>query len=250
MTREEAVYAARRQFGGIGQLKQERHEARAFPLFEAFLVDSRHAVRMLARTPAFAATAVAALALGIGANTAIFSLVNAVSLKPLKAPNADRIVRFLNANDNNSTSVAGFRQFNLWRQQTTLFDDVSAHRMDVVNLTGGSYPEQIPLARVSEGFFRLFGAPILYGRTFSRDEDQPGGARVAVLSHELWIRRFGGDPKAVGQSIVLGAESYIVIGVLAPAFDTEQFAPIPAAWVPAQVDPNTAERGFPSAFAG
>ena len=243
LKREEAIYAARRQFGGIGQLKQRRHEERGFFVIEEFLRDTRHAVRTLVRTPAFTTTALAALALGIGANTAIFSLVNAVSLKPLKAPDADRIVRFLEVYGQTSTSVAGFPQFNLWRQQTTLFEDVSAHRMDVVNLTGGSYPEQIPLARVSESFFHLFGAPILYGRTFTPDEDQPGGAHVAVLSHELWRRRFGSDPNAVGRFIVLGAESYTVIGVLAPAFDTEQFDSIPAAWVPAQVDPNTAERG-------
>ena len=173
MPREEAAYAARRQFGGIGQLKQERHEERVFAVIEEFLRDARHAVRTLARTPAFTATALAALALGIGANTAIFSLVNAVSLKPLKAPNADRIVRFLSAYGQNSTSVAGFPQFNLWRQQTTLFEDVSAHRMDLVNLTGGSYPEQSPMARVSEGFFRLFGAPILYGRAFSPTKTNP-----------------------------------------------------------------------------
>src|SRR5207253_555943 len=111
------------------------------------------------------ATAIAAVALGIGANTAIFSLVDAVSLRPMKAPDADRIVRF------SSSYGVGFPQFNIWREQAALFDDISAHRMDVVNLTGAPFPEQIPVARVSEGFLRLFGAPVLYGRTFTPAED-------------------------------------------------------------------------------
>ncbi len=243
MTREEATYAARRQFGGIGQVRLERRENRGFWQVETFLQDVRHAAKTLLKAPGFTATALATLALGIGANVAVFSVVNTVLLKPLRAPDADRIVRFLNINPYGPSPIAVLPQFNMWRRQTTAFQDVSAHRIDLVNLTGGAYPEQIPLARVTAGFFQLFGAPVLHGRIFRLEEDRPNGGHVAILSHGLWTRRFASDPQVLGKPVVLGNDTYVVIGVLSPGFDTEQFDPRPDAWVPFQIDPGANEKG-------
>jgi putative ABC transport system permease protein len=250
MTRGDAIYAARRQFGGIAQVKQELHEARSFRLIETLFQDVRHAIRGLRRTPGFTLTVLAALMLGIGVNVAIFSVANTVLLKPLKAPGADRIVQIENNFQGLLASRVGLPEFNLWRQQVSIFEDVSAYRLEVVNLTGGPYPEQIPLARVSVDFLHLFGAPILHGRTFSGDEDRPNGGHVTVLSYGFWMRRFGGDPQTIGKVITLGSDPYVVIGILGPGFDTEQFDQLPSVWVPFQIEPNTQDRGSYCSVAG
>src|SRR6185312_6310145 len=129
---------------------------------EAFLKDILHSVRMFRRSPAFTVAAVAALALGIGANTAIFSVVNAVLLKPLTYPDPDRIVQFLLTSPQGSGPGASVPKFNLWKEQTGVFEDVSAYDFGGpgLNLTGGTYPEQIKGIHVTANYFRLFGAPI------------------------------------------------------------------------------------------
>ncbi len=207
----------------------------------SFLEDLRRSLRMLRQNPGFTIAALGALALGIGANTAIFSVVNTVLLKPLSAPDADRIVEFENTTAGASYSAASPRNFNFWREQTTQFQDVSAHWLDHVNLTGGPNPELIPAARVTVDFFRLYGAPVLYGRTFSSDEGRPKGGNVVVLSHNLWIRRFAGDPQVVGKTISLGDAPYVVVGILGPNFDSEQFDESPDVWVPFQIQPGSQE---------
>lgn len=206
---------------------------------ESFLEDLRHSVRMLVQNPGFTIAALAALSLGIGANTAIFSVVNAVLLKPLSAPDADRIVEFESTVAGVSYSTTSPRNFNFWREHTTQFQDVSAHWLDHINLTGGPDPELIPAARVTVDFFRLYGAPVLYGRTFSSDEGRPRGGNVVVLSHDLWIRRFGADPQIVGKTISLSDAPYVVIGILGPNFNTEQFDENPDVWVPFQIEPGS-----------
>ena len=204
----------------------------------SFLEDLRHSLRMLRQNPGFTIAALGALALGIGANTAIFSVVNTVLLKPLGAPDAERIVEFENSTAGASYSTASPRNFNVWREQTTQFQDVSAHWLDHVNLTGGPNPELIPAARVTVDFFHLYGAPVLYGRTFTSDEGRPKGGNVVVLSHDLWIRRFGADPQIVGKTISLGDAPYAVVGILGPNFDSEQFDENPDVWVPFQIEPG------------
>jgi len=206
---------------------------------QSFLEDLRHSFRALRQNPGFTIAALATLALGIGANTAIFSVVNAVLLKPLGAPDAERIVQFENTTAGASYSAASPRNFNIWREQTTEFQDVSAHWLDHVNLNGGPNSELIPAARVTVDFFRLYGAPLLYGRTFTSDEGRPKGGNVVVLSHGLWIRRFGADPEIVGRTISLGDVSYVVVGILAANFDTEQFDENPDVWVPFQIEPGS-----------
>jgi putative ABC transport system permease protein len=207
-----------------------------------FLHDVRYALRALWKTPAFAATALAALALGIGANTAIFSVVNAVLLKPLTYPDAGRIVLFFQTTPAGPNYGASATKFNTLRRQTGAFQDVSAYEYSGAgfNLTAGADAEQVHGIRVSSAYFRLFGAPIALGRTFNADEDRPNGAHVVVLSYGLWQRRFGRDPQIAGKTISLSGTPYTVVGVVAPAFSTELDTP-PDLWLPFQIDPASTD---------
>src|SRR5437773_11688674 len=139
------------------------------------LQDIRYGLRMLLKSPSVSIVATIALALGIGANSAIFSVVNTVLLRPLPYPDPNRLVMFLNTAPQGSQPGASPTKFNTWRRQSSVFQDVSAYRFSVVNLTEGD-PEQIATAHVSEDFFRLFGAPVLVGRPFAASDDRPTAA--------------------------------------------------------------------------
>jgi putative ABC transport system permease protein len=207
-----------------------------------FFRDLKHSLRMFRQTPGFTLAAVAALTLGIGANTAIFSVVNSVLLKPLPYPDPDRLIIFLNVGPNGSGSAASVPKFNVWREQTSAFQDAAGYSFGVMNLTGGERPEQLPSARVTVDFFRLFGARTAVGRTFTADEDRPNGGKVVVISHGFWQRRFGGDPQIVGKMLPLSGDSYEVIGVLAPSFNSTQFEPFADVWTPFQMDPASTDQ--------
>ncbi len=213
-----------------------------------FRKDLKHSLRMLIANPAFTITAVAALALGIGANTAIFSVVDTVLLKPLTYPDASRIVSFMNTSTGGSGTSASPVNFNTWRTQTSVFQDVAAYDFGGpgFNLTG-AVPEQVHGIHVSENYFRLFGAPVLLGRTFTRQEDSPNGAHVVVISYGFWQRRFGGNPKVVGSALSLSNVSYTIIGVLGKSFVTDPTADL---WVPFQIDPNSTNLGHYFLVAG
>ena len=212
-------------------------------MLEALLKDLRYSIRIFRQSPGFAWAAVAALALGIGANTAIFSVVDAVMLKPVAFQDPDRIVMFLNTSPQGSGPAASPAKFQHYRAQTSVVQDVAAFRTGVVNYTGGSFPEQLRSGQVSADFFRLLGAPILRGRTFSAEEDSPKGPHVVVLSAQLWQRRFQSDPDIVGRTISLSGDPCTVIGVLGAGFDVQEFGPAPEVWVPFQLDPNTNDQG-------
>jgi len=214
-----------------------------------FWSDVRHGLRLFASSSGFTIAAVAALALGIGANTAIFSVVNAVLLKPLTYRNADRLVALmLTTPDEGEVPYASIPNFFLYQRQTRIFQDVGAYDLGGpgFNLTGG-HPEQVPGLHVSEGYFRVFGAPVLLGRTFTESEDRPAGGHVVVLSYGLWQRRYGGNPNIVGKSISLGNEPYTVVGVLGKNFVAEPEADL---WVPFQFNPNSADQGHYFEVAG
>jgi putative ABC transport system permease protein len=149
------------------------------------LRDARHSLRMFRQSPGFTVAALAALALGIGANTAIFSIVNAVLLKPVPFPEVNRLVVLGTTGPQGTNNAGSPAKFQHWREQTTVVEAVSAYTSNVVNLTNGGFPEQIRAGRVSADYFRLFGAPVARGRTFTADEDRPGGDRAVVLSHAL-----------------------------------------------------------------
>jgi putative ABC transport system permease protein len=208
---------------------------------ETFLKDLKHSLRMFLQSPGFTIAAIAALALGIGANTAIFSVVNAVILKPLTYPDPGRIVLFLLTSPQGSGPAASVPKFNLWREQTRVFQDVSAYDFGGpgLNLTGGTYPEQIKGIHVTADYFHLFGAPIEKGRTFTPEEDRPHGPHVVVISDGLWRRRYGADPHMIGKTMELGGEPYTVVGIVGPGFN---FDPPSDVWIPFQFDPNSTDQ--------
>lgn len=185
--------------------------------------DVHYAFRTLRKSPGFTAVALATLAIGIGANTAIFSFVDGVLLKPLPYANADRIVRVLekppgDPDDRNGISTLNFLD---WQRQNTVFQYMAARTGGSVTLTGISNPVELRGARMSAHWFDILGVRAALGRTFAADEDQPGKNRVAVLSHPLWETQFAADPKIIGRAILLDGEPHVVVGVLpaGSAFD-------------------------------
>jgi putative ABC transport system permease protein len=210
---------------------------------EAFLRDVTHSLRMFRQSPSFTLAAVAALALGIGANTAIFSVVDAVLLKPVPFPDPDRFLMFTNTSPQGSNQAASPAKFAHYREQTGIVQDVSAFRLGVVNYTGGGFPEQLRSGQVSADYFRLAGIPISRGRTFTDDEDRPNGERVVLLSQGLWKRRFGSDPSVIGKTMTLGGDVYAVIGVLNESPNVRVLEPNPDVWIPFQLDPNSTDQG-------
>jgi predicted permease len=209
---------------------------------ETFLRHIRDGFRTLTKTPGFTAVAVVTLALGIGANTAIFSVVNTVLLQPLSYPNPDRLVELVWTSGDGNNDIASIPKFNVWRQQTQVFDSVAAYDLagPGINLTGGDRPEQVKGIHVSADYFRVFGAPMALGRTFTAEEDRPGGPAVAVISNGLWQSRFGGDPGIVDRTIDLGGEAYVVVGVLGQTFTSDPKSDV---WLPLRPDPSSVDQG-------
>jgi predicted permease len=201
----------------------------------------KHAVRMFRANPGFTFAAIAALALGIGINTAIFTVVDTVLLKPLTYPDADRIVQFLLTSPQGNGPAASIPKFFLWKQQTSAFQDVAAYDFGGpgFNLTG-DLPEQVHGIHVTEAFFRLFGASPILGRSFTPQEDSPNGGKVVVLSYGLWQRKFGGNPNIIGTALSLGNEPYTIVGVLDKSFVSDPEADI---LLPFQFDPNSTNQG-------
>ncbi len=238
VAREEALRRARIEFGGIERAKEECRDARGVNFIESLFQDLRFGLRMLHKNPGFTAVAIITLALGIGANTAIFSVVDTVLLRPMPYPDADRIVQFMLSSPQESFNLTSIPKFMVWRQQTSTLQDFAAYESHSpgVNLTEGELPEQLRDIHVSADYFRLFGATLDFGRTFTAEEDRPGGGRVVVISNGLWRRRFAGDPNLVGKVIRLGGEPYKVIGVLNAGFVWDPPRDI---WLPLQADPNT-----------
>src|SRR5215469_7276130 len=208
---------------------------------ETILADARLALRLLRRSPAFAVTAIAALALGIGANTAIFSVVNAVLLKPLPYPDPERIVQLLGVTPQGNFPMFSVPAYNVLREQTQALEDVAAFDLGGpgVNIGGGDRPEQVKGIHVSHEFFPLFGVPIPIGRAFNTDEDRPHGPNVVVLSDGLWHRRFGANPNVVGKTVLLGGEPYTILGVMGSSFT---FTSSPDLLLPFQADPNSTQQ--------
>src|SRR5262245_43833187 len=181
--------------------------------------DLRYGARMLSKNPGFTAVAVITLALGIGANAAIFSVVNATLLRPLPFDDPDRLIMI------RETKLPQFPEFSVspgnfldWKKQNTVFERLVAMQDASFNLIGVSDPERLRGMRVTDGFFAMLGARPRMGRDFLPEEDQPGGAKVVILSHGLWQRRFGADPNIVNRAITFSGGSYTVVGVMPATF--------------------------------
>jgi predicted permease len=215
------------------------------------VADLKQALRLVRTSPGFTAAVVAAIALGIGANTAIFSVFNAVLLKPLPFPEPDRIVQVqIRRNDvavfGPNTSPA---KFLIWRELDDVFADIAGNAPTSLTLTERDAPEHVAAAGVSEAFFRVLGAPIARGRTFTLDEDLPNAAPSVVLSHRFWSERLGADPSIVGKPLSLNGRPYTVVGVVGEGFDTRELGDAEV-WVPLQLDPASTEQAhFFVAFA-
>src|SRR5215216_1932369 len=207
---------------------------------DRLIQDLRYGVRALLKNRGFTLVALLALALGIGANTAIFSVVNAVLLRPLPYHDADRIMTVLYEG---RIPVAPAEYLD-WREQSEVFEHVAAAQYWQPSLTGEDRPEQLWALHLSADMFNLLGVNPSAGRTFHSDEDQPGSEHVVVLSHRLWQRKFGGDPTIVGRAITLDGASYEVIGIMPPEFS---FAPFWATraelWAPLNLAPRMNDRG-------
>jgi MacB-like periplasmic core domain len=190
---------------------------------QTLLQDLKYGARMLARAPGFTIVAILTLALGIGASTAVFSIVNAVLLKPLPYPNAERIVFPWRQSppdiDLGYNEIPwGARSFHDFQRDIKSFQDIGAFETAGFNLTGTGDPVRIDGVRASSGFFRTMGVAPLLGRTFLDEEDHAGYDREVILGYGLWQRKFGGDPGVVGRTLELNGESYAVVGVMPDGF--------------------------------
>jgi putative ABC transport system permease protein len=245
LTPEEARCAARREFGNVTLLREERRQMQAVSVFDAIRRDFRYTGRTLRRNPAFAAAIVLTLALGIGANTAIFSVYDAVLLKPLPYTDPDRIVTIQEQPKGREPGSVAPANFVDWRTQSQSFSEMAAMEFPNLVLTGKGEPVRLTGAAVTSSFFRLLGARMTMGRNFLAEEDAPGKDRVAVLSYALWQDRFGRTPDILHRTIILNDLSYTVIGVLAPDFElvTSHSTEQPDAWIPLALNMEKLQRG-------
>src|SRR5262245_23417143 len=233
MTEDEASRAARRQFGNVTLLKETNREMRGFRLIETIVQDLKYGLRMLKRTPGLTVVAVLTLTLGIGANTAIFSVVNAVLLRPLPYTDPDRLVTaslYRKVTDGHTLLSPNFLN---WRAQSQSFEQMAAYTIGTSDLTGNGEPERLTAGLVSAELFSTLAAPPALGRGFTAAEDQPNGALAVILSHRLWQRRFGGDPQLIGRAITLDGQSRTVVGVMPSGF---QFPAELDLWLPLNLD--------------
>ena len=251
MARDDARVAARRQFGNVTHFKEESRDMWMFSSFETLAQDTRYTLRTLGRAPGFTAVAVAVLAIGIGGNTAIFSLVDAMRTHALPYRNADRLVELWGNVMRTKVERRGasFPDFTDWRAQATSFEDMAAFDGQLMTLAGGDEPERVNTEFVSASYFSLLGISPARGRTFRSDEDDVGKpAPVAVVSDGLWKRRFGGDPQIIGRAVTLNARAYTVVGVMPPGFkglsdEAELWIPF-ALYAPPRVMAERGSRGF------
>jgi len=204
--------------------------------------DLRYGARMLLKKPGFTLIAIVTLALGIGASTAIFSVVNAVLLRALPFQQPDQLVRIWESNPgaNLLTFSATFPNFIDWRDQNNVYSHMAAYREDGFNLTSGAEPERVIGVRVTAGFFPTLGVTPIAGRWFLPAEDQPGGDRVVVVSYGMWQHRFGGDPKLIGRQLALDGETFTVVGIMPPNVTFPRDAV--ELWIPYALNPQQADR--------
>jgi putative ABC transport system permease protein len=218
------------------QPTQMEHQKSRTKHMRTLFQDLRFGVRMLIKQPGFTLVAVLTLALGIGANTAIFSVVNAVLLRALPYPEPGRLVRFWESNPGRGwlEFAASGPNFADWRKQQSVCEQLAAYEFNTFNFTGSGEPERVAALRVTANLFSVLGVAPAHGRNFLPEEEQSGRNHVAILSDGLWRRRFGADPNLIGRQIQLNGESYTVVGVMPPGFQLTQGTEL---WAPLTLDP-------------
>jgi predicted permease len=244
MDAADARRAALIEVGGVEQIKEEVRDARKGALVETTLQDLKYGARLLRRAPGFAFIAVVTIALGIGANSAIFSVINAVVLKPLAYPAPGQLM-FITS----QFPTLGFEKFWVsppeyfeYREQTRTFADIAGYRTGAVNLSEGDQPERVNAVFTTANMFKVLGVSPIRGRPFTAEEDRPNVDPVAVLSHELWTRKLGADPSVVGRRIEINGLKTTVVGIAAPGFDLHDARA--QVWMPMGLDPsNRQNRG-------
>lgn len=242
MTPADARYAALKSFGRFDQSKEECRNARGVTLFENILRDVSYSLRILVKSYAFTLVVVLTLALGIGANTAIFSFANGILLRPLPYPQSDRLAVLDETAPKqgvDSMSVS-FPNFLDWREQNNVFEDIATYYgTSRFSLTGAGEPVEIRGTRVSQGLFEILRVSPQLGRTFTSSEDRPEEDAVVILSHDLWQRNFGGDAGIVGRKIMISNRPRTVVGVMPPGF---RFPEVSELWVPLALTTKTFTR--------
>jgi putative ABC transport system permease protein len=206
---------------------------------DALVHDLRYGLRLLAKSPAFTAAAVVTLALGIGANAAIFSLADALLWKSLPAVDMDGRAAVYTSERGGAPAVSSFMDYLDFRQQSTAFADLAAFKPRLVDLAGGGTTERVEGMMVTASYFPVLGVEPAAGRFFLPEEDRvPGAEAVAVISHGLWQSRFGGDPGIVGRTVVVNGRDFAVVGVAPPGFHGTRLLDRPQVFVPMMMQPH------------
>ena len=218
LTPEEAALAARRHFGNVTRLKEHGHDVRRSAAIEHLARDVRHAARGLWRSPGFAATVILTLALGIGGNTAIFSVVDQLLLRPLPYPHWEQLVTIYEKLPDSDRDQASPANWFDWQRSSRMLQTSAAWRPASYTLTGVGEPTRLSAETVSAEFFPLLGVAPQLGRTVSEKDDRPNAPMVAVLSHECWEHRFAGDPSAIGRVVQFNDQPVEIIGVMPAGF--------------------------------
>jgi putative ABC transport system permease protein len=218
MNAEEARYAAQRRFGNTTLLKEDTRAMDIIAWLDTAARDLRYAARMLRRSPGFTMIAVLTLALGIGANTAIFSVIDAVLLRPLPYPNAKYLVRVEERHEGWTATGISYANFLDLKNNSQSLSDVAAMRWWTANLADGGEPESVQSALVSAEYFSALGIQPFLGRVFTAEEDQPGKDNVILIAHGLWQRRYGSNPQVIGRNIKVNDELRTIIGIMPPGF--------------------------------
>lgn len=234
-SRQDAEAAARREFGNVTLTEQDSRAVWRWAVIEDFVMDLRFGVRMLRKTPGFTAVAVVTLALGVAANSTVFSMVSGWMLRPPRIQDPGQVVAILTTDpakgsygwDQNFVSPPDFVA---WREQSQSFESMVATELTSFALTGAGEPEQLGGMRVSAGYFQVLGVAAALGRTFLPGEDQTGHTQVVILSHGLWQRRFAADPNVIGRTVRLNGETHTVAGVMPDGFRVGYYGP--QLWTP------------------
>jgi predicted permease len=214
MSPEEAGYAARRKLGNPALIREQIYRMNSVPFLDTLRYDFRFAVRMLRKHPGFTAIAVITLSLGIGANTAIFSVLNAVLLRPLPYSEPDRLVSLSERAPGLPLMYISMPNLADWRATNTVFESVEGFRSTDVTLTGQGEPQRLAIRQVTAGLFPMLGVKPILGRTLSARDDGPDANRVVMLSDTFWAREFGCDPGVLRRKLILDGEAFTVIGVI------------------------------------
>ncbi len=238
MSPDDARRAARLEAGSVEQIKDEVRDVRKGTFLDSGFQDIRYGIRLLRRSPGFTTLAVLTIGLGIGANSAIFSVINGVVRKPLAYPGADRLM-FITS----QFPTLNFSKFWIsppeyfdFKEHTKAFSQVAAYTTGAQNLSEGDRPERVNAAFVTASMFDVLGVRPQRGSTFTEEQDRPGADPVVVLSHEIWERAFGADPAIVGKPIMIQGRQRTVLGVMPPGFDLHDSKS--QLWLPLGLDPN------------